>query len=283
MALHTSAARERRFREYVDRLARALGHEDRREPLRAYLTGLCLPGDPKSIEPMAARIDPRHVRARHQSMHHLVANAPWEDAAVLRLAREVVLAEMDRHGPVAAWLVDDTAFPKKGEHSVGVAHQYCGALGKQANCQVTVTVMLTNEAVSVPAAYQLYLPEHWAQDRTRRRTVGVPDTVAFRPKWQIALTQILALHTEDVPLAPVVADAAYGVIREFRAALTARQIPYILGVPDDTLVWPPGYTPPPARRGRPPKRRRGPRRQPPVRLATLVGLSRSRTPFACTA
>jgi SRSO17 transposase len=271
MAIHTSAARERRFREYVDRLARALGHEDRREPLRAYLTGLCLPGDRKSIEPMAARIDPRHVRARHQSMHHLVANAPWEDAAVLRLAREVVLAEMDRHGPVAAWLVDDTAFPKKGEHSVGVAHQYCGALGKQANCQVTVTVTLTNEAVSVPAAYQLYLPEHWARDRTRRRTVGIPDTVAFRPKWQIALTQILALHTEDVPLAPVVADAAYGVIREFRAALTARQIPYILGVPDDTLVWPPGYTPPPARRGRPPKRRRGPRRQPPVRLATLVG------------
>lgn len=271
MATHTSDARERRFREYLDRLARVLGHEDRREPLRAYLTGLCLPGDRKSIEPMAARIDPRHVRARHQSMHHLVANAPWEDAAVLRLAREVVLTEMDRHGPVAAWLVDDTAFPKKGEHSVGVAHQYCGALGKQANCQVTVTVRLTNEAVSVPAAYQLYLPEHWARDRRRRRAVGVPDTVAFRPKWQIALAQILALHTEDVPLAPVVADAAYGVIREFRAALTARQIPYILGVPDDTLVWPPGYTPPPARRGRPPKRRRGPQRQPAVRLATLVG------------
>jgi SRSO17 transposase len=271
MATQTSDARERRFREYLDRLARALGHEDRREPLRAYLTGLCLPGDRKSIEPMAARIDPRHVRARHQSMHHLVANAPWEDAAVLRLAREVVLAEMDRHGPVAAWLVDDTAFPKKGHHSVGVAHQYCGALGKQANCQVTVTVTLTNEAVSVPAAYQLYLPEHWARDRRRRRTVGVPDTVGFRPKWQIALAQILALHTEDVPLAPVVADAAYGVIREFRAALTAQQIPYILGVPDDTLVWPPGYTPPPARRGRPPKRRRGPQRQPPVRLATLVG------------
>jgi len=271
MATHTSDARERRFREYLDRLARALGHEDRREPLRAYLTGLCLPGDRKSIEPMAARIDPRHVRARHQSMHHLVANAPWGDAVVVRVARDLVLAEMERHGPVAAWLVDDTAVPKKGHHSVGVAHQYCGALGKQANCQVAVTLTLANEAVSVPAAYQLYLPESWARDRTRRRTVGVPRTVAFRPKWQIALAQILALHTEDVPLAPVVADAAYGVILEFRAALTARQIPYILGVPDDTLVWPPGYTPPPARRGRPPKRRRGPRRQPPVRLATLVG------------
>lgn len=123
MATQTPDARERRFREYLDRLARALGHEDRREPLRAYLTGLCLPGDRKSVEPMAARIDPRHVQARHQSMHHLVANAPWEDAAVLGIARDLGWTEMDRQGPVAAWLVDDTAFPKKGQHSVGVAHQ----------------------------------------------------------------------------------------------------------------------------------------------------------------
>ena len=114
---------------------------------------------------MAARIDPRHVRARHQSIHHLVANAPWDDAAALRIARGLVLAEMDRHEPVAAWLVDDTAFPKRGQHSVGVAHQYCGPLGKPANCQVAVTVTSTNEAVSVPTAYQLYLPESWARDR----------------------------------------------------------------------------------------------------------------------
>jgi SRSO17 transposase len=274
MVTHTTDARERRFREYLDRLARALGHADRREPLRAYLTGLCLPGDRKSIEPMAARIDPRHVRARHQSMHHLVANAPWDDAAALRLARDLVLAEMDRHGPVAAWLVDDTAFPKKGQHSVGVAHQYCGALGKQANCQVAVTVTLANEAVSVPAAYQLYLPESWARDRTRRRAARVPPTMVFRPKWQIALAQIHALHREAVPLAPVVADAAYGGTLEFRTALTAQHIPYVLGVREDTVVWPPGYTPRPPRRrfhrGRPPTRLRGTGRQPPIRLATLV-------------
>jgi len=271
MATTKSDPRERRFREYLDRLARAIGHADRREPLRAYLTGLCLPGARKSIEPMAARIDPWRVRARHQSMHHLVANAPWDDAAVLGIARDVVLAEMDRHGPVAAWLVDDTAVPKKGQHSVGVAHQYCGALGKPANCQVVVTVTLANEAVSVPAAYQLYLPESWARDRTRRRAVGVPTTVTFRPKWQIALAQIRALHAEGVPLAPVVADAAYGVTLEFRAALTAQQIPYVLGVPEDTMVWPPGYTPPPPRRGRPPRHRRARPRQHPIRLGTLVG------------
>jgi SRSO17 transposase len=275
MATHTSDARERRFREYLDRLARALGHEDRREPLRAYLTGLCLPGERKSIEPMAARVDPRHVRARHQSMHHLVANAPWEDAAMLRIARDAVLMEMDRHGPVAAWLVDDTGFPKKGQHSVGVAHQYCGALGKQANCQVAVTVTLANEAVSVPAAHQLYLPESWARDAKRRRAAKIPKTVIFRPQWQIALQQILALHAEGVPRAPVVADAGYGVGTEFRDALTAREIPYLVGVREDTKVWPPGVTPRPPRRrrgrGRPPRHLQGPARQHAVRLSTLVG------------
>jgi SRSO17 transposase len=208
-------------------------------------------------------------------MHHLVANAPWEDAAMLRIARDWVLTEMDRHGPVAAWIVDDTAFPKKGHHSVGVAHQYCGTLGKQANCQVAVTVALVNEAVSVPAAYQLYLPADWARDRSRRRAAKIPETVTFRPKWQIALGQILALHDESVPTAPIVADAGYGVAIEFRAALTARGIPYVLGVREDTKVWPPGVIPRPARRrhrrGRPPRRLQGPARQPALRVSTLVG------------
>ncbi len=265
--------REHRFREYVDRLAQTLGHRDRHEPLRAYLTGLCLPGERKSVEPMAARVDPRHVRARHQSMHHLVANAAWDDAAVLRIARDWVLTELERHGPVAAWLVDDTAFPKKGRHSVGVAHQYCGTLGKQANCQVAVTVTLANEAVSVPAAERLYLPAEWARDRTRRRLAKIPPTVTFRPKWQIALEQILALHGEHVPRAPVVADAGYGVAIEFREALTAQAIPYVLGVREDTQVWPPGVTPRPPRRrrrrGRPPRHLQDPTHQPPVRLSTL--------------
>src|SRR6266852_8843901 len=147
-----ATARAQRFAAYVERLATALGHRDRHEPLRAYVTGLCLPGERKSIEPMAARVDPRHVRARHQSMHHFVADAPWDAAAVLRIAREWVLEPMARHGTVAAWIVDDTAFPKKGQHSVGVARQYCGVLGKQDHCQVAVSVSVANEAVSLPVA-----------------------------------------------------------------------------------------------------------------------------------
>jgi SRSO17 transposase len=184
---NTSVPPEPRFREYLDSLGRAVGHQDRRDPLRCYLTGLCLPGERKSVEPMAARVDPRHVRARHQSMHHFVTNAPWEDAAVLRAARDWVLDALERHGPVAAWIVDDTGIPKKGRHSVGVARQYCGVLGKQENCQVAVTLTLANEAVSVPAAYRLYLPEVWANDPKRRRAAGVPDAVPFRTKWELAL------------------------------------------------------------------------------------------------
>src|SRR5688572_28371910 len=175
-----ASARAQRFRTYVERLTTALGHQDRHGPLRDYVTGLCLPGERKSIEPMAARVDPRHVRARHQSMHHFIANAAWDDAAVLRVARETTLAAMERHGPVAV--------------SVSVAHA----------------------RASVPVAYRLYLPEAWAQDRRRRRAAGVPDAVAFRPKWQIALEQITQLTDEGVPAAPVVADAGYGVVTAFR-------------------------------------------------------------------
>jgi SRSO17 transposase len=269
-----ASARAQRFRAYVERLTAALGHQDRHGPLRDYVTGLCLPGDRKSIEPMAARVDPRHVRARHQSMHHFIANAGWDDGAVLRVARETVLAALEGHGPVAAWVVDDTGIPKKGSHSVGVARQYCGVLGKQENCQVAVSVSVAHERASIPVAYRLYLPEAWAQDRGRCRAAGVLDTVAFRTKWQIALEQITDLTREGVPAAPVVADAGYGVVTAFRDALTAQDIPYIVGISAETTVWPPGQTPRPARkyggRGRPPTLMRRTRRHRPLNVATLA-------------
>jgi SRSO17 transposase len=269
-----ASARARRFHAYVERLTTALGHQDRHGPLRDYVTGLCLPGERKSIEPMAARVDPRHVRARHQSMHHFIANAAWDDAAMLRVARETVLAALDRHGPVAAWIVDDTGIPKKGRHSVGVARQYCGVLGKQENCQVAVSVSVAHERASLPVAYRLYLPEPWAQDRRRRRAAGVPDTVAFRPKWQIALEQITQLTAEGVPAASVVADAGYGVVTAFREALTAAGIPYIVGTSAETTVWPPGCAPLPPRkyggRGRPPTSVRRTRRHRPLSVQALA-------------
>jgi SRSO17 transposase len=263
----TNDSAETRFARYVQEIAAAVDHADRRKPLEAYLTGLLLPGERKSVEPMAALIDPRHVGAQHQSMHHFVANAEWDDAAVLRVARTQVLDAMERHGAAAGWIIDDTGIPKKGRHSVGVTRQYCGVLGKQDNCQVAVSLSIANEAVSVPAAYQLYLPEVWAKDPKRRVAAGVPKTVEFTTKWQIALDMVDRVRADELPPAPVLADAGYGNVTAFREGLSERQIPYVVGISGETTVWPPGMEPlPPKQRsgtGRPPSRiRRSSARQP---------------------
>lgn len=258
---------EGRFEAYLQRLGTVVGHADRLEPLRGYLTGLLLSGERKSVEPMAAKLDPRRVGALHQSLHHFVASSAWDEGAVLAVARDYALEQLERHGPVEAWVVDDTGFPKKGTHSVGVARQYCGPLGKQDNCQVVVTLSLCSSLMSVPSAYRLYLPEAWAGDAARRRAAGIPKPVRFQPKWQIALSQVDALLEEQLPLAPVVADAGYGDVTAFREALTARGLSYAVGIASSTSVWPPSQQPLPPKpysgTGRPPKRlRRRPGHEP---------------------
>ena len=254
------AGSEVRFQAYINALSEEIGHADRIDPLRGYCTGLLLPGERKSIEPMAARLDPRHVQATHQSLHHFVAKAPWDDAAVLTAVREQVLPELTRHGPITAWILDDTGFPKKGTHSVGVARQYCGQLGKQDNCQVAVSLSLANDEGSLPVAFNLYLPEEWATDPVRRATAGVPKTLAFRTKPQIALEQIRRALAEGLPPSVVLGDAAYGVETDFRTALTALSLSYVLGVQSTLGVWPPGCGPLPPKpwsgKGRRPKLQR---------------------------
>jgi SRSO17 transposase len=178
-----------RFQAYVEHLSGAVGHADRREPLAAYCTGLLLPGERKSVEPMAARIAPREVGAKHQSLHHFVAKAPWDEAKLLATVREYVLPTIENQASVRAWIVDDTGIPKKGKHSVGVARQYCGEIGKQDNCQVAVTLSVASDQASLPIAFRLYLPEAWAKDEEQRRKAGIPSDIAFRTKPQIALDQ----------------------------------------------------------------------------------------------
>ena len=149
----------------MDGLATAAGHLDRHTPLKDYCKGLLLPGERKSIEPMAARLNPRNVQATRQSLHHLVAKAPWSDQSLLDYVREQVLPAMQKQGDVVAWIVDDTGFPKKGKHSVGVTRQYCGQVGKQENCRIAVSLSVTTWSSSLPIAYRLYLPKDWAADR----------------------------------------------------------------------------------------------------------------------
>jgi SRSO17 transposase len=271
---------EKRFDHYVALLTAAVGHADRAEPLRAYTTGLLLPGDRKSVEPMAARLDPRNVRRKHQSMHHFVADAPWSDERVLAQVREFALPALCEHGPIEAWLLDDTGMPKKGTYSVGVARQYCGQLGKTENCQVAVSLSLANEFASLPIAYQLYLPEEWAEDRERRSKAGVPAEVPFRTKPQIALAQIRAALTAGVPPGIVAADAGYGNGAEFRDALTEMGLRYAVGVLATTRVWAEGHRPlPPPQwsgHGRPPTRLRRAADHQPMTAKELALANRAR-------
>ena len=227
---------EERFAAYLDGIAAVLGHAGRAASARAYCTGLLLPGERKSMEPMAARIEPGRVQAKHQSLHHVVAKAEWDDAALLRAVRERVLPAVERHGPVRYWMVDDTAFPKQGEHSVGVARQYCGQLGKQENCQVAVSLSVANAHASLPIAWRLYLPEAWAEDPPRRAKAGVPEEVGFETKTAIALGQLRQAREAGIPVGTVLGDAACGDESDFRVGVAALDRRYVLGIRPGTSV-----------------------------------------------
>jgi SRSO17 transposase len=245
--LSAPGPQEKRFAAYVDGLASAAGHVDRQTPLKDYCKGLLLPGERKSIEPMAARLAPTRVQPMRQSLHHLVAKAPWSDEVMLEEVRGQILPTMQKHGPVVAWIVDDTGFPKKGKHSVGVARQYCGQVGKQDNCRVAVSLSVATWNSSLPLAYRLYLPKEWAEDSERREKAEVPQQIEFQTKPELALDQIQAAVASEVARGVVLADAAYGINTEFREGLTKLELQYVVGVQSTMTVWAPGKQPVPAK------------------------------------
>src|SRR6201995_3992733 len=231
MGKHSSPGpQEKRFAAYMDGLAQAAEHADRATPLKMYCTGLLLPGERKSVEPMAARLAPENVRRMHQSLHHVVADAPWSDEEVLRAVRNYLLPAMQRKGTVVCGVVDDTGFPKKGSQSVGVTRQYCGQVGKQENCRVAVSLSVSTNQASLPIAWRLYLPEIWIQDRKRRKKTGVPSDIQFQTKPKIALEQIRRARERDLPEGVVLADAGYGNDTGFRSELTKMGMSYAVGI-----------------------------------------------------
>ena len=247
----SSEGSEARFAAYVEALGAALGHADRQEPMRDYCLGLLMPIERKSVEPMAAVTAPAQVAAKHQSLLHFVGNAPWSDAAMLARVGQLALPAIERSGRIEAWIIDDTAFPKQGKHSVGVHHQYCGQLGKQANCQVAVTLSLANHDASLPVAYRLYLPKAWAEDDARRRKAKVPEDITFKTKPEIALDLVRWAHEIGLPGKMALMDAAYGNDSRLRAGVTELGTAYVAGIQAQTLVWKPGVRP-----GLPPKKGR---------------------------
>ncbi len=224
------------FERYIKQLCEVLGHADRHAGFADYSRGLMLPIERKSVEPMAAHTDPWHVSAKHQSLHHMVAQSDWSDEAVLSAVRAWASPAL-KLNEGCYWIVDDTGFPKQGQHSVGVARQYCGQLGKRDNCQVAVSLSLASAQGSLPIAFRLYLPEEWAGDKARRRKAGVPGEIKFATKPQLALEQIRAAKAAGVPIGTVLGDAGYGNDTHFRESLSELGLAYCVGVQPSTTVW----------------------------------------------
>jgi SRSO17 transposase len=273
--LSTPGPQQKRFAAYIEGLAEAAGHSDRHLPLKNYSAGLLLPGERKSVEPMAARIAPDNVRQTHQSMHHLVADAPWNDDQMLAQVQKQVLPTMTKHAPVVAWIVDDTGIPKKGKQSVGVAHQYCGQIGKQENCQVAVSLSISTWSCSLPIAWRLYLPEVWTNDRERREKAKIPREIGFQTKPKIALDQIRHAIGQGVPQGVILADAGYGVDTQFRTSLTELKLQYVVGIQSTATVWEPGHVPLPPKptkggKARPLNRLRRDEEHPPVSVKEIA-------------
>jgi SRSO17 transposase len=250
------------FDDYLDFLCESLGHSRghtrRHQAFQDYCRGLMLPLERKSVEPLAASVAPYEVSARHQALHHFVSQSDWDDQTVLDRVAEWVVPALTKTDPELFWIIDDTGFPKKGRHSVGVARQYCGILGKQDNCQIAVSLSLANATASLPVQWRLYLPKDWSDDPDRCRKAGVPEAVSFATKTEIALSQIQCVHASKLPRGTVVADAGYGNDAGLRAGISELGLTYMLAVKGSTNVWAPGTAPLPPEPysglGRPPIR-----------------------------
>jgi len=229
----------------------AMGRKERREHAEEYIRGLLMDGERKSIEPMAGRLPDGDVQALQQ----FVNQSPWSTPEVrASLARKVEREFV----PEAYWVIDEVSFPKQGKHSVGVARQYCGALGKTANCQVAVTLDLGTEESSSPLDWALYLPEKWINDPVRRKKAGIPEEITFKTKPELALDLIDEVKGWGLQVRPVLADSGYGDVFEFRQGLRSRGSDYVVQVSGDLMAWtedPHPPEPPMKRGGKIPRKR----------------------------
>ncbi len=259
-----------RLTAFAEDLFASIPRKDQRRWGQSYLRGLLLDGKRKSIEPMATRLargDPAaDADALEQALQQFVNQSPWDPTPVRRRLAERMTTALAPD----AWVIDDTGFPKFGRHSVGVAPQYCGALGKVANCQVGVSIHAATDQASYPLDWRLFLPEEWDHDAQRRRKAHLPDDVHHRPKWQLALDMLDELAGWDLAPPVVLADAAYGEVNQFRLGLEQRQLAYVVQVPGTISAYPQQVVPetlPYAGRGQPSKPRY---RQPRASVKQLV-------------
>jgi len=201
----------KRFHEFLCPLIAGLGRSERRVAAARYVEGLLMPGQRKSIIPMAERLG-----VDSQSLQQFVTDSPWSEEGLWQTVRKEIVPHLE---PLEAWVVDETGWVKQGSHSVGVGHQYCGAVGKQANCRVSVGVVVSDGWIAAPVGGRLYLPERWTQDRARCQAAGVPEEVKFATKPELALEILRQAKRDGVPPAPVLGDCVYGNNGQFRAGV----------------------------------------------------------------
>jgi SRSO17 transposase len=234
------AAAEERLQQYINGIGNTLGHPKRREAFASYTLGLFSSLDRKSVEPIAALICPdlNRVDAVHQSLLHFVSQSDWDDHVVRRYAAHYAMEAMTERASITTWIIDDVGFLKQGKHSVGVKRQYTGTAGKIANCQLGVSLVVSNGLEHVPIDFELYLPEEWANDPTRRQEAQIPESVLFKTKVDLALDEIERAVADKVPGEIVLADAAYGRSSKFRDTVRILGFDYAVGVDSTTKVMP---------------------------------------------
>jgi SRSO17 transposase len=228
---------ESELARFLELMLSGIGRRETRENLSHYVHGLLLDGDRKSMQPMARRLAKSETEAEavRQQLQQGICVCPWDDSPIYKRLAQVAL---EKFKGWEAWVLDDTGFPKKGTHSVGVQRQYSGTLGQKGNCQVAVSLHLAAADTSLCTGMRLYLPSVWADDLARRTEAQVPANIVFKEKWRLALDLL-----DNVPAAftkkPVLGDAAYGNNALFRKALRDRRLPYLLAIRGDTVVWSP--------------------------------------------
>jgi SRSO17 transposase len=223
---------QKEFERWLEPFLLRFRHKAQQRWAPVYLKGLLSPGRRKSVEPMAERVAPGET----QQLHHFVSASPWDGAPLAEALVEKANGLVG--GPGAHLIIDDTALVKKGRHSVGVSPQYCGELGKKANCQVLVSLTLARREVPVCLGLRLFLPESWEQDAARRRACGVPEEIVHEPKWKIALGELDRVVAAGAQFDDVLADAGYGMAAEFRQGLSARRLLWAVGILPTQKVYP---------------------------------------------
>jgi len=232
-------AAQGRLGAFLELIGRALGEKRRKASFAMYAYGLFSDGERKSMEPIAARACGAEATADsfHQRLGHFITDSDWSDRNVRRVAASYGIAEMVKHGPIGAWIIDDTGFEKQGTHSVGVQRQYTGTAGKVTNCQIGVSLSVSTRTEHLPIDFELYLPKSWTDEALRRKEAKIPEEIGFATKPELALKMIDRAVENGVPRGVVLADAAYGNSDGFRSRVRERGLDYAVAVNSSTTVW----------------------------------------------